>query len=568
MSDENDKTLVGREFVHFKGGRYRLEGFAKHSETGEEMVVYRALYGEGGLWVRPAAMFFEHVEKPGYSGPRFKAIVFAAVLLASAALSSSAAVPRVSLDGQAVPLRTCRLSAMPFNRVWTGVQRTLDQTREGLIASFDLPRAAMLEIAGCSADAAPILYPLSESNRLTRTANGFALRLDRPTQYVVDFGPKAPPIHVFADAPYRHVPVANELYFGPGEHDVGVLAPTNGQAVVIDRGAVVKGALFLDHVTNVTVVGRGVLDNSGFTRADPRAQAFRRARGYPEHDAGFGCHACVVHACENVRFEGFVIQDTPLWALIVRGGSRFVTIDGVKVVGQWRYNSDGIDVSASSDVTVKNCFVRSFDDCLVVLGAYIDKTTARTTTERVRFENCRAWCDWGASFKLWSPSSVNTYRDIVVTNCVFMRVMATPVQIKDTAGSTDTRIEGVRLSDIEFDLTDLPLEGVHQVGDDMRYPGDRRAPALNVAALTCNWPKTDYGNQKFVKVKDPSGYRSRIADVTFERFTFPGLRPPLFATLRTEAPNQSISDIRFRDMPPVEIRTKGAVTGVTDSEGT
>jgi len=67
----DDNSLVGREFVHFKGGRYRLEGFATHTETREEMVVYRALYGEGGLWVRPASMFFEHVDKPGYSGPRF-----------------------------------------------------------------------------------------------------------------------------------------------------------------------------------------------------------------------------------------------------------------------------------------------------------------------------------------------------------------------------------------------------------------------------------------------------------------------------------------------------------------
>ena len=69
---EDRNNLIGCEFVHFKGGRYRLEGFAKDSETLEEMVVYRALYGEGGLWVRPAEMFFESVEKPGYSGPRFR----------------------------------------------------------------------------------------------------------------------------------------------------------------------------------------------------------------------------------------------------------------------------------------------------------------------------------------------------------------------------------------------------------------------------------------------------------------------------------------------------------------
>ena len=59
-------------YQHFKGNRYELLYVAKHSETLEPMVVYRALYGEGGIWVRPAAMWHEHVEKDGYSGPRFK----------------------------------------------------------------------------------------------------------------------------------------------------------------------------------------------------------------------------------------------------------------------------------------------------------------------------------------------------------------------------------------------------------------------------------------------------------------------------------------------------------------
>ena len=58
-------------YRHFKGKRYELLYVARHSETLEDMVVYRALYGEGGVWVRPAAMWFEHVEKDGYSGPRF-----------------------------------------------------------------------------------------------------------------------------------------------------------------------------------------------------------------------------------------------------------------------------------------------------------------------------------------------------------------------------------------------------------------------------------------------------------------------------------------------------------------
>ena len=90
------EKLIGQEFRHFKGGRYRLEGFAKDSETLEEMVIYRALgplrplrgsgfalgqldafgagesYGEHGLWVRPAKMFFETIERDGRRMKRFE----------------------------------------------------------------------------------------------------------------------------------------------------------------------------------------------------------------------------------------------------------------------------------------------------------------------------------------------------------------------------------------------------------------------------------------------------------------------------------------------------------------
>ncbi len=57
-------------YRHFKGNEYQVLGMARHSETEEEMVVYRPLYGEGGLWVRPAAMWAEEVERDGsYPAP-------------------------------------------------------------------------------------------------------------------------------------------------------------------------------------------------------------------------------------------------------------------------------------------------------------------------------------------------------------------------------------------------------------------------------------------------------------------------------------------------------------------
>ena len=61
-------------YRHYKGNEYTVLGVARHSETLEELVVYRQEYGERGLWVRPAAMFSEMVTVDGKTVPRFAAI--------------------------------------------------------------------------------------------------------------------------------------------------------------------------------------------------------------------------------------------------------------------------------------------------------------------------------------------------------------------------------------------------------------------------------------------------------------------------------------------------------------
>ena len=62
------------KYRHYKGNNYEVIGVAKHSETQEELVVYRALNGEGGLWARPLKMFTENVEVDGKVVPRFEYI--------------------------------------------------------------------------------------------------------------------------------------------------------------------------------------------------------------------------------------------------------------------------------------------------------------------------------------------------------------------------------------------------------------------------------------------------------------------------------------------------------------
>ena len=63
-------TPPGR-YRHYKGGEYEVVGVARHSETLEPLVLYRPLYDQSGLWVRPHAMFFEQVVVDGQTRPRF-----------------------------------------------------------------------------------------------------------------------------------------------------------------------------------------------------------------------------------------------------------------------------------------------------------------------------------------------------------------------------------------------------------------------------------------------------------------------------------------------------------------
>lgn len=74
FSTSANSIVVGGLYEHYKGFRYKIIAVARHSETIEELVVYQALYGEGGVWVRPLNMFVENIVINGKSLPRFKFI--------------------------------------------------------------------------------------------------------------------------------------------------------------------------------------------------------------------------------------------------------------------------------------------------------------------------------------------------------------------------------------------------------------------------------------------------------------------------------------------------------------
>jgi hypothetical protein len=74
FSESSKKLLLGGKYKHYQGNLYEVLAVARHSESLEEIVVYRALYGEKDVWARPLKMFLEEVSIEGKRQPRFSLI--------------------------------------------------------------------------------------------------------------------------------------------------------------------------------------------------------------------------------------------------------------------------------------------------------------------------------------------------------------------------------------------------------------------------------------------------------------------------------------------------------------
>jgi len=197
----------------------------------------------------------------------------------------------------------------------------------------------------------------------------------------------------------------------------------SNETLYLADGAVVYGAVDAANASNIRIAGHGILDTSGFERE--QAGGSIRLTG-----------------CTNVVIDGVVLRDPNVWCLTTFSCSK-VSISNVKLIGLWRYNSDGIDICNSQDVTVRNCFVRSFDDSIVLkgLGASIDPV------RNVLVENCVVWNDWGRALEIGAETCAPEMSNIVFRNCDIVRttIAAMDIQHGDRAAVKNVLFENIRL---------------------------------------------------------------------------------------------------------------------------
>jgi hypothetical protein len=441
----------------------------------------------------------------------------------------------VTVDGRAAFTYAARVSAVPLNEFCRTYQRPLDQTEVASFVAWE--QAAPVNVVVRSRRPVESVRVRPKSAELQPTVDGDVIRftIERPGQYTVEVNGVHRALHVFADAPEEPAPDPGDpdvLYFEPGVHCAGIIRLQSGQTVYLAPGSVVYGAILGEGANDVTVRGRGILDGSKFGRFAL---------------TGLVC----LYDCDNVRFEGITLRDAPIFTMIPMN-CRELRIRNVKIIGNWRYNSDGINFSNCQRCSVEDSFLRTFDDSICIKGyanfgpflyrlrlidglmddryrlvgmegaegtfadlqdRYGQYPSGAAANRDIRIHRCVVWCDWGRPLEIGAETVAEEIVEIVYEDCDLIHVpmIAMSVQNCDRAVCRN-----IVYRDIRVELDDEP-----------RRPFARRPDRPD------EQPKLDVFVPGLIKLANQVGYvtydtvRGRIEDIRFENIAVSAPSMPL-----------------------------------------
>ncbi|GGD47362.1 glycosyl hydrolase family 28 protein [Paenibacillus nasutitermitis] len=395
---------------------------------------------------------------------------------------------KVTLNGLPVEVYEARVSAVPFNTEWPGHQRALDQTEMASFLSFAADESVELIVEPVRPFEEMVVRPLSRDIHPVINGTKIAFNIDKTGQYTLELDGFHYALHIFVNPPANEEPIIQDggtLYFGPGSHYPGIIEMQDNQTIYMDAGAVVHTSIYARGKKNIRITGYGILDNSTFQREDSRC---------------LGCPTSLTfHNCRNIEISGIIIRDACSWAMtLFHCDNTF--IDNIKMIGMWRYNSDGIDFVNSSNGIVQNSFLRNFDDAIVLKGL---KEYDTRLVENILVQGCVVWCDWGRALEIGAETCADEYRNIVFRDCDIIHTIhiAMDIQNGDRANVTDILFENIR---VEYSRHALPP--IYQYTEDMTYPAELppHIPVLFLAESYCGrWSNDNLlGSIRHIKLRD------------------------------------------------------------------
>ena len=345
----------------------------------------------------------------------------------------------VSCNGKNIDVYGCDVSAVPFNQVWPGYQRPENQTEKSAYIMLSSDDEIVLDIETKKAFEKVTVRPLSKKIEPEITDSNVKITFPGAGQYVVEFDDAHHVLNVFIN-PEKEFPKDNVTYFGPGVHYVDErIILKDGETIFIDEGAVVYGAIEAVDKKDIKIIGYGILDNSHMERAN---EINGCAVLDPEAGEMTG-NPIFLNRCDNVLIEGVTFVNSSGWNIYLDGCTN-VTVDNIKLIGQWRYNADGVDFCNCTNGVIRNSFLRTFDDCIVVKGF---KLNNNLPVENILAENCVLWCDWGRNLEVGAETSAPYMKNITFRNCDIINgchVMF-DIQHGDKAKLSDVHFEDIRI---------------------------------------------------------------------------------------------------------------------------
>lgn len=368
----------------------------------------------------------------------------------------------VCINGRAVQPSVCRVSALPFNIWWSGKQRDIRQTELAGIISFVMDEPAEFIVSCKEMPNKAIVRPLNAGIVPTVQDGKATFTITRCGQYVLELPNEHTCIHIFANPPKDFgVYGAPTHYFGAGVHEVGKLILQSGDRVFIDEGAYVKGVLYGKGVEDVKIYGYGRLDGGMEER--------KNGRCYEEDTNG-----CIkLYDSKEIVIDGVMLTDSAVWVLNVFRCEQ-VCVEGVKIVGHWRYNTDGIDIVNSSKVQIKNSFIRAFDDAITLKGiAYYPQSNV----EDITVEGCVLWCGWGRTLEIGLETVAEKYENIRFCNCdlIHNSSVALDIQSGDYAEISHIYYQDIR---VEYSQSTTPEVMENPLGVEYTGYGKLHVPTL------------------------------------------------------------------------------------------
>lgn len=243
------------------------------------------------------------------------------------------------------------------------------------------------------------MLPAGKAPQFTRKGEDtLKFTASKPFKLAIERDGRTKPLILFGNGeeklPPRNAP--NTVWFGPGVHRPGLITLKTGQTLVIESGAIVCGAVKVEG-DDVTVCGYGILTGC----------IYPRYRG----PIGFGF---LVDKSRRVKIRGITIADAYSWALCVRN-SDTVTIEDVRICGSRTLCDDGFDVWNSSNVTLRDSFIRAQDDNVAVKGRTDDRPAP--PCENILVERCTMWVDGANVIRIGFESDASIMRNIVIRDC-------------------------------------------------------------------------------------------------------------------------------------------------------